>query len=251
MLLGKAFFVAVLSQALTVFSSPILTDDNSLGPRKVEHDVLSMRASNPYTALADTAQWTRYKKYRVATTKRYIEDRAILPHAFADTVNMDAYKSVAKPTDAIHMGLFTQQLSTCMAVVVTGTSTAGNTRHMLHLPSDEASLAGSTWAEFLASVKEAKLKDMKVYLRVPDLKNDLPKTSEGAPLNWSATDAALAAKIQPLFLKQVETALGATPKVVTSPMGAVFRAEGEAGTMEVSGLTVAETKVYIDGIVVS
>lgn len=252
MLFGKTVLFILINQVLTVLASPIISGDNPFDTRSIHDNVLDTRTSNPFTALATTTQWTRYASYSSTTSKRDIEART--PRAkgpATDIVEMNSFKSAG--TAALPMmGLFTAQLKTCFGIAVVGTSTTGSSRHLLHLPASLADLdPGAEWKSFVAQVKASELKNMKVYLRVPDLSTDLPKKSAGAPLDWSKDDASLAAKIQPLMVEEIESGLGVTPRVTTSPMGAVFRGQGDAGTMEISGMTAAETKVYVDGKVVS
>lgn len=101
------------------------------------------------------------------------------------------------------------------------------------------------WTECLTSVKSSHLKNIKVFLRVPDLKDDLPKTSGGAPLDWSVAKVALTAKVQTEFSKMITSSLGVTPKLLVSPTGAASRDEEDTGTTEVSKMAAAETKACI------
>lgn len=252
MLFGKTVLSFLASQALTVLASPSIDGDNPSHARSIHNNVLDTRTSNPFTALATTAQWKRYASYSSITSKRDIKART--PTAKSppiEPVKMNAFKS-AGTTKLPMIGLFTANLRTCLGIAVVGTSTTGPSRHLLHLPATPDDLdPGAEWKEFVATVKASDLRNMKVYLRVPDLSTDLPKTSDGAPFNWSKADADLAAEVQPLIVKEIKSSFGEAPKVTTSPMGAVFREEGDAGTMEISGMSAVETKVYVDGEVVS
>ncbi|CAN8102767.1 unnamed protein product [Discula destructiva] len=146
-------------------------------------------------------------------------------------------------------GVYTTDLRTNIGVAVVGTSraTGAQTRHLAHLHAGRD--VGATWTGFLREIRARELSDVTVVVRMPDLSVDLPRRAYGAPWDWSEDDAALAAMVRSEVQILVRSNLGVVPRVVASPMGAVYRGERDAGTMEISG-SVQETRVYVDGQVV-
>lgn len=152
------------------------------------------------------------------------------------------------------MGLFSTKFGTCLGVAIVGTGSA-KTRFMVHL------IATSWWRPtfntFAANVKAASLSNMRVVLRTPDLTAGLPDQAahdahgslgNGVPV-WTAQDTVAAQAVIDEVKAAIVEEFGISPQVESSPMVPIFLCQGDAGTMEVSGLSDL-ANIYVDGVMV-
>lgn len=149
------------------------------------------------------------------------------------------------------LGLFSTRFGTCMGVAVVGTG-SGKTRFMIHLTATTG--WKSLFATFASDVNAASLSNMKVVLRTPDLTKDLPTSDNrsgmptGLPV-WVNDDTVASQKMIDDLKAEIKSALKVDAQVKSGPMGAMFRNEGDAGSMEVSGMS-DPADIYVDGVVV-
>lgn len=250
MLLKKAVLSILAGAAVAVFANPVpaVAGDSSS---------LEVRTANPFKGLGTTAEFARLAKFCAAGTSKgdlVLEARTYAAKGVGSVLNVGTGEH--QQTLQIR-GLMTEGLVTCMGVVALGSPPAvngmeTNVRCLLHMYGHE-SLLDSTYQEFVSNIKAAEeqgLKDLKVYMRVPDLTAAKPMITDGATLDWVDADATLSKRVAEKLESLIKSDLGVAPKVVTSPMVPAVRKIGDAGTMEVSG-TLTENHVYVDGRLIS
>lgn len=250
MLIPRPALLLLLPQALTALTAP-------LNAGNAGDIALAERNKALFTVFTTPSHWVRYARYGTSPIKRSIEPDPPVPqsdHHYQHTtlVAPAQFAHVAAPVSmtALPASLFTTNLRTALGVAVVGTcaKTGREQRFLVHLP--QQSGESEAWNDLVRAVKEARLRGVRVVVRVPDLGRDLPAGAEGAPWDWTEEDGRLAAMVRSEMQVLVRSNFGVAARMVQSPMGAVYRGERDAGTMEIAEVDGGATRVYVDGKVV-
>lgn len=238
MLLLKPAFL-LLPLALTAIAAPLNAADVALAERN----------KSLFTVFSTTSHWARYARYGTSPLPKRALDT--LPSSEPTKhLGPGQFASVCGGETAFHTGLSTADLRTAIGVAAVGTSaaTGREERFLIHLPATRG--PSEAWRGFVGAVKAARLRDMRVVVRVPDTARDVPVREErrggGAPWDWSEADGRVAAMVRSEMQVLVRSNFGVAARVVASPMGAVYRGERGAGTMAVVSRD-GGARVLVDG----
>lgn len=245
MLFGKTILSILAGTAVAVFATPVPTvEGNSLNVQE--------RTTELFQTLGTTAEFARLAKFCGASNSKrdQLEARAYTAKGGSSVFSV----KTGEHQQTLQIGgLMTEGLVSCMGVVALGSPPADNefgvnARFLLHMYGVETELT-STFEDFVKNIKKAEvqgLKDLKVYMRKPDLTAAKPMKSDGAWADWMDQDTNLSKKVADKLESLIKSELGVTPKVVASPMVPAVKQTGDAGSMEISG-TKTENHVYVDG----
>ncbi|KAL9091307.1 MAG: hypothetical protein Q9165_004941 [Trypethelium subeluteriae] len=135
-------------------------------------------------------------------------------------------------------GLWTFGLYTCFGIGVTGTpkNHTEKSRFLMHYMISRGEKARDQWDTFQQLVEDARLQDIKGWLSIPDLSQQLPT-------GWSQKDTELMDLVIKEMVQKVTDLIGKAPKTVLRPMAMVEKDQFPYGIMQID----QNNSVEIDG----
>ncbi|KAF2232777.1 hypothetical protein EV356DRAFT_504763 [Viridothelium virens] len=136
------------------------------------------------------------------------------------------------------LGLWTFGLFTCLGLGVTGIpkNHTGNSRFLMHFMVSEGKKEDDQWNPFHKLVKDASLENMKGWMSIPDLSQQLP-------VGWSDLEAGYVDLVIKRMVQKMTELTGKAPKTVARPMALVVKHQLPHGTMQID----RNNEVEMDG----